>query len=530
MPEGMQKIGGIAVEVTAEYDSSSDAALSKAGEKSAKKWSDSFVKSTKTGLPTGLAGSLSKAIENFSYTKPGQKLFGRQTYNVQNQPTGFQGGMFSGAANKGIAGIGKSLSSMVLKLGLIAGGLGLAVGFLGEMSPALKQQERMFGSAMKLFFRPFGDALASLFRPFVMSFLKWMIAWNKLTKTGWDTPEQAKEAKEKYEQNLRDWENFKEKVIGIVGGIVQWVNKNFTLNKIIEILGGVWTAFGWLGEQITGWLGSTWSTITDPLQKPLRSFFDWLGATWTAVTEAIISPLRDAYNGIVDYINSIKPGTMERWEAEKKTTTAAVPIDLTGGEPAYRGAEPTTPETYTWTEPAPAEGSHPTGNILFPDGTTAEDYYYNPATGTYDYRPPAPATTGGGGGGGGTTYNPPVGLDLTAEGGGAATTYVPIAEENVGETYTWSEPMAEGGIVMKPTKAIIGEGDEPEAVMPLSYLKNLMGGNTDNFKTPMFNRGDIKNNFDITVNITAHDKYQIISEVTRKLTDELQRRLSIMGG
>ena len=35
--------------------------------------------------------------------------------------------------------------------------------------------------------------------------------------------------------------------------------------------------------------------------------------------------------------------------------------------------------------------------------------------------------------------------------------------------------LAKGGIVMKPTKALIGEGSEPEAVLPLSRLDNMIG-------------------------------------------------------
>ena len=36
--------------------------------------------------------------------------------------------------------------------------------------------------------------------------------------------------------------------------------------------------------------------------------------------------------------------------------------------------------------------------------------------------------------------------------------------------------MAEGGIVSKPTLAVIGEGSEPEAVVPLSKLGAMGGG------------------------------------------------------
>jgi hypothetical protein len=37
-------------------------------------------------------------------------------------------------------------------------------------------------------------------------------------------------------------------------------------------------------------------------------------------------------------------------------------------------------------------------------------------------------------------------------------------------------PLAQGGIVTKPTLSLIGEGGEPEAVIPLSKMKETMGG------------------------------------------------------
>jgi hypothetical protein len=37
--------------------------------------------------------------------------------------------------------------------------------------------------------------------------------------------------------------------------------------------------------------------------------------------------------------------------------------------------------------------------------------------------------------------------------------------------------LAEGGIVTRPTLAMIGEGGQPEAVIPLSKLGNMGGGN-----------------------------------------------------
>lgn len=55
--------------------------------------------------------------------------------------------------------------------------------------------------------------------------------------------------------------------------------------------------------------------------------------------------------------------------------------------------------------------------------------------------------------------------------------------------------LASGGIATKPTLAMIGEGNESEAVLPLSKLKDLMGGGSGG--------GNISVNFAPTINITG---------------------------
>lgn len=55
--------------------------------------------------------------------------------------------------------------------------------------------------------------------------------------------------------------------------------------------------------------------------------------------------------------------------------------------------------------------------------------------------------------------------------------------------------LASGGIATKPTLAMIGEGNESEAVLPLSKLKSLMGGGSGG--------GNISVNFAPTINITG---------------------------
>jgi TP901 family phage tail tape measure protein len=75
-----------------------------------------------------------------------------------------------------------------------------------------------------------------------------------------------------------------------------------------------------------------------------------------------------------------------------------------------------------------------------------------------------PSGGGGGGGGGGTpdySYDP---------GGGNGTVY-----DSGGDPIVYDE-FASGGIVTRPTFALIGEGGESEAVIPLSRLSQMVGG------------------------------------------------------
>ena len=69
-------------------------------------------------------------------------------------------------------------------------------------------------------------------------------------------------------------------------------------------------------------------------------------------------------------------------------------------------------------------------------------------------------------------------------------------------------PLAKGGIVSSPTLAMIGEGSEPEAVIPLSKLRNMGGGGTLN----------------VTVNMPAGSNGD---DVVRALQDYQRRRGAI---
>lgn len=73
--------------------------------------------------------------------------------------------------------------------------------------------------------------------------------------------------------------------------------------------------------------------------------------------------------------------------------------------------------------------------------------------------------------------------------------------------------LADGGIAMGPTMALIGEGSEPEAVLPLSKLDAIMGGGTGK---------DGKNGITIIVNVTAGmiaDRIGLERQLTQVLTN-----------
>ena len=53
---------------------------------------------------------------------------------------------------------------------------------------------------------------------------------------------------------------------------------------------------------------------------------------------------------------------------------------------------------------------------------------------------------------------------------------IPSVPQALGKVLGSIPGLASGGIVTKPTLAVVGEGGEPEAVIPLSQLGNYGGG------------------------------------------------------
>lgn len=82
--------------------------------------------------------------------------------------------------------------------------------------------------------------------------------------------------------------------------------------------------------------------------------------------------------------------------------------------------------------------------------------------------------------------------------------------------------MASGGIVTSPTLALVGEGRESEAVLPLSKLGNMLGSRSSN--------SNVVVNLSVNVSGSSHDAYadikRGISEGTANLKRELERLLN----
>jgi hypothetical protein len=93
-----------------------------------------------------------------------------------------------------------------------------------------------------------------------------------------------------------------------------------------------------------------------------------------------------------------------------------------------------------------------------------------------------------GGGGGGTTLT--IGQKCINAGG------IMVGGKCMNGTNDITATLAKGGIVMKPTKALIGEGSEPEAVLPLSRLDKMIGNTTSELK--------VSGAATINVNITSN--------------------------
>lgn len=97
-----------------------------------------------------------------------------------------------------------------------------------------------------------------------------------------------------------------------------------------------------------------------------------------------------------------------------------------------------------------------------------------------------------------------------------------------GETFGFELPqipmLANGGIVTKPTTAMIGEGSESEAVLPLSKLDNLLSGSE--VKTGSSN---ITINFNPTINVTTNgesgDAYAQIRKALAEGSSNFQKQI-----
>lgn len=81
--------------------------------------------------------------------------------------------------------------------------------------------------------------------------------------------------------------------------------------------------------------------------------------------------------------------------------------------------------------------------------------------------------------------------------------------------------LASGGIATAPTTALIGEGAEPEAVLPLSKLESLMGG----IATAPTTAQGVTLNFNPTINISGGNAYDQVQQALNVGKQDLKREI-----
>ncbi len=313
------EVANVRVKVEAEVDEQkTDATMKKSGERAAKAWAENFTKKVNE--------TVSKGIEDASYTSLGKKLFGRQTYNVQNKPTGYQGGLLSGMINKaGAGGEGAGLLKTGLALGAIAGALAIiadAVKNLGPIMGILK----MISAIVTLTLRPIAELLLVFLKPIFFLLLKYVIIpfyqyavpFFKLFASG----KQGSSALELttmpgiLSRIIKIFEALAPEIIRIVKewGTALWGGLNDIGGKIGTVLSGLWdsitkgaqdaisnaSAFGgWLWSTITDWVsgsagnfsdfaGWLWNTVTGWVSVKAKSFLDFPGWLWGTTTGWIL--------------------------------------------------------------------------------------------------------------------------------------------------------------------------------------------------------------------------------------------------
>lgn len=97
-----------------------------------------------------------------------------------------------------------------------------------------------------------------------------------------------------------------------------------------------------------------------------------------------------------------------------------------------------------------------------------------------------------------------------------------------GETFGFELPqipmLANGGIVTKPTTAMIGEGSESEAVLPLTKLDNLLSGSKSEARL-----SNITINFNPTINVTTNgesgDAYDQVRKALAEGSSNFQKQI-----
>lgn len=283
----------------------------------------------------------------------------------------------------------------------------------------------------------------------------------------------------------------------IVDGFTEaWENiKNFTITAWESIKNAIITPI----MNTWNWLVSIWNEITTYLSETWGGIKATASTTWESIKNAISNPITDTWNWLVSTWDSITTALGNVWDDIKilaSTKWAAIKDAIWDALPEW--LQEMIDGTYTWTWPALPDWSAAWDSTL---DTIYEKLpsWFKELLGLEDAPTP---TTGGGDGDGDGDGGKPAGrsvmianmgngkYDFSVDGEregmnvgyddmvnylrGRGVTYDALTQALASSGSTIS--FAEGGIVTKPTRALVGEAG-PEAIIPLpGYLKGGGGG------------------------------------------------------
>lgn len=211
------------------------------------------------------------------------------------------------------------------------------------------------------------------------------------------------------------------------------------LTHIGDLIGSVVTIFSGLMDFITGVFTGNWEQAWNGIKDIFSGIFDGIAAIFKAPIRAIVSVI----NGVISGLNMLK---IPDWVPEIGGMGLNIPLI-----PEFAKGTLKTPDTFIAGEEGPELITNAPGRRVYTAAQTK---------------------------------------NILAAQDGTATPIETIFEQlntllvfQTNEENTFNQPnspavnipaLAEGGIVTASTMALIGEGSEPEAVMPLSKLTNFL--------------------------------------------------------